>query len=52
MLGASGGIGQPLGLLLKNNPNVSKLALYDAVGTSGVAAVLSHFDSKAQVSNF
>lgn len=49
LLGASGGIGQPLGLLLKNNPNVAKLALYDVVNTPGVAADLSHIDSKAQV---
>lgn len=29
VLGAAGGIGQPLSLLLKLNPRVSKLALYD-----------------------
>lgn len=29
VLGASGGIGQPLSLLLKLNPRVSQLALYD-----------------------
>ncbi len=29
MLGAAGGIGQPLSLLLKLNPRVSELALYD-----------------------
>jgi len=28
-LGAAGGIGQPLSLLLKLNPRVSQLALYD-----------------------
>ncbi|KAI6218528.1 malate dehydrogenase [Aphelenchoides fujianensis] len=49
LLGASGGIGQPLGLLLKNNPLVAKLALYDVVNTPGVAADLSHIDSHAQI---
>ena len=29
VLGASGGIGQPLALLLKHSPMVSHLALYD-----------------------
>jgi len=29
VLGAAGGIGQPLSLLLKLNPRVSELALYD-----------------------
>ena len=29
VLGAAGGIGQPLSLLLKLNPRVSQLALYD-----------------------
>jgi malate dehydrogenase len=29
VLGAAGGIGQPLSLLLKLNPRVSKLSLYD-----------------------
>jgi malate dehydrogenase len=29
VLGAAGGIGQPLSLLLKLNPRVTKLSLYD-----------------------
>ncbi|CAD6187635.1 unnamed protein product [Caenorhabditis auriculariae] len=49
LLGASGGIGQPLGLLLKQDPLVAHLALYDVVNTPGVAADLSHIDSKAKV---
>uniref|UniRef100_A0A9J2P8P7 Malate dehydrogenase n=2 Tax=Ascaris TaxID=6251 RepID=A0A9J2P8P7_ASCLU len=49
VLGASGGIGQPLTLLLKQNPAIARLALYDIQGTPGVAADLSHIDSKAQV---
>ncbi|TMW48637.1 hypothetical protein DOY81_006302 [Sarcophaga bullata] len=45
--GASGGIGQPLSLLLKQNPLVTDLALYDIVHTPGVAADLSHIDTKS-----
>ncbi|CAH2052702.1 unnamed protein product, partial [Iphiclides podalirius] len=48
--GASGGIGQPLALLLKQNPLVTRLALYDiAPVTPGVAVDLSHMDTPAQV---
>ncbi|CAJ0586543.1 unnamed protein product, partial [Mesorhabditis spiculigera] len=49
LLGAAGGIGQPLGLLLKQDPLVSHLSLYDVVNTPGVAADLSHIDSNAKV---
>lgn len=52
VMGASGGIGQPLSLLLKNSPLVTKLALYDIVHTPGVAADLSHIDSKSDVQGF
>lgn len=47
--GASGGIGQPLSLLLKINPLVSELSLYDIVHTPGVAADLSHIETAAKV---
>jgi len=50
VLGASGGIGQPLSLLLKQTPGVTKLSLYDIAHTPGVAADLSHIDTPAQVS--
>jgi malate dehydrogenase len=50
--GASGGIGQPLSLLLKQSPLVSKLYLYDIVHTPGVAADLSHIDSIAEVKGY
>ena len=40
------GIGQPLSLLLKLTPAVSKLALYDIVHTPGVAADLSHCETR------
>ncbi|NWU05651.1 MDHM protein, partial [Cephalopterus ornatus] len=52
VLGASGGIGQPLSLLLKNSPLVSKLSLYDIAHTPGVAADLSHIETKASVKGF
>jgi len=42
VLGAAGGIGQPLSMLLKLSPHVDELACYDVVGTPGVAADLSH----------
>lgn len=50
--GASGGIGQPLSLLLKQNPLVTDLALYDIVHTPGVAADLSHIDTKSKTAGF
>ncbi|KFP01814.1 hypothetical protein N300_03449, partial [Calypte anna] len=52
VLGASGGIGQPLSLLLKNSPLVSKLSLYDIAHTPGVAADLSHIETRANVKGF
>ncbi|KAK5134931.1 hypothetical protein LTR08_006022 [Meristemomyces frigidus] len=50
--GASGGIGQPLSLLLKACPLVDKLALYDVVNTPGVTADLSHISSIAQIEGY
>ncbi|CAH1163282.1 unnamed protein product [Phaedon cochleariae] len=50
--GASGGIGQPLSLLLKINPLVSELSLYDVVHTPGVAADLSHIETAAKVTGY
>jgi malate dehydrogenase len=52
VLGASGGIGQPLSLLLKACPNVDELALYDVVNTPGVTADLSHISSIAKVKGY
>ena len=42
VLGAAGGIGQPLSMLLKLSQNIDELSCYDIVGTPGVAADLSH----------
>merc|ERR1711899_288611 len=52
VMGASGGIGQPLSMLLKLNPAVTKLNLYDIVHTPGVAADLSHIESRSEVAGF
>ena len=53
VVGAAGGIGQPLSLLLKQNPLVSELMLYDvAPVTPGVGADLSHMDTPAKVKAF
>ena len=49
-MGAAGGIGQPMSLLLKLNPRISHLSLYDIVHTPGVAADLSHCSTPANVS--
>ena len=46
---AAGGIGQPLSLLLKANPLVSELSVFDVVTTPGVAADLSHCDTPSSV---
>jgi malate dehydrogenase len=52
VLGAAGGIGQPLALLLKINPLISELGLFDIVNTPGVAADLSHISSPAKVEGY
>ncbi|KAK6128247.1 hypothetical protein DH2020_038020 [Rehmannia glutinosa] len=52
ILGAGGGIGQPLALLVKMSPLVSALNLYDIANVKGVAADLSHCNTPAQVSDF
>ena len=51
VLGASGGIGQPLSLLLKLDPLVSNLSLYDIRLAPGVAADVSHVDTPSEVWN-
>ncbi|KAI7836927.1 hypothetical protein COHA_009259 [Chlorella ohadii] len=52
VLGAGGGIGQPLSLLLKMNRLVSELSLYDVANVAGVAADLSHCNTPTQVKGF
>mgnify|MGYP003344616733 CR=1 FL=1 len=50
--GASGGIGQPLSLLLKQSDLITELSLYDVVHTPGVAADLSHIETASKVKGF
>lgn len=52
ILGAAGGIGQPLSMLMKLNPLVSHLSLYDIAGTPGVAADVSHINTRAKVAGY
>lgn len=49
VVGGAGGIGQPMSLLMTNNPLVTEMAVYDVVGAPGVAADLSHCDGNATV---
>lgn len=52
VLGAAGGIGQPLALLMKLNPLVSHLSLYDIAATPGVAADVSHINTRSEVKGY
>ncbi|CAA6659780.1 unnamed protein product [Spirodela intermedia] len=52
VLGAGGGIGQPLSLLIKMSPLVSSLNLYDIANVRGIAADLSHCNSPCRVAGF
>ncbi|GJQ79878.1 hypothetical protein Trydic_g18325 [Trypoxylus dichotomus] len=53
VVGAAGGIGQPLSLLLKQSDLISELSLYDIVKhTPGVAADISHMNFPARVKGF
>lgn len=54
--GGAGGIGQPLSLLMAQNPHVSELCVYDltvaAVPAAGVAADLAHLEKKCKVKGY
>ncbi|GAA5997597.1 malate dehydrogenase [Rhodotorula paludigena] len=52
VLGAAGGIGQPLSLLLKLNPLVTKLSLYDIRLAAGVAADVDHCNTPSKCVGF
>ncbi|WFD38470.1 malate dehydrogenase [Malassezia japonica] len=52
VLGASGGIGQPLSLLLKLNRDVTDLRLYDIRLAPGVAADISHINTPAKTTGY
>ncbi|CAN1275776.1 Malate dehydrogenase, mitochondrial, partial [Linum perenne] len=49
ILGTAGGIGQPLSLLMKLNPFVSNLVLYDISNTPDVSADVSHINTRSKV---
>jgi len=51
LVGAAGGIGQPLALLLKQSlPSGSTLSLYDVVNIVGVGCDLSHVNTNVKLS--
>lgn len=52
VLGASGGVGQTMSLLLKLEPRVTELSLFDVVGTLGVATDISHCSTPAKVTGY
>lgn len=52
VLGAFGGIGQPLSLLLKINPHIDELSLYDLNDCHGISKDLSHINTKSTTSGF
>ncbi|KAJ1963311.1 Malate dehydrogenase, cytoplasmic [Dipsacomyces acuminosporus] len=52
VLGAAGGIGQSLSLLLKANTRVTELGLYDIVNTPGVAADVGHVNTLSKVTGY
>ncbi|KAM1460888.1 hypothetical protein ACFX15_044432 [Malus domestica] len=52
VLGATGDIGQPLALLMKLNPLVSHLSLYEIAGTPGVATDANHINTRSEVKGY
>ena len=53
VVGAAGGIGAPLSLLLKQNPLIGRLSLYDlAKVTPGVGMDLSHINTAAKIVSY
>ncbi|XP_043648552.1 malate dehydrogenase, mitochondrial [Drosophila teissieri] len=52
VVGAGGGIGQPLSLLLRRCPGIDELALHDISDMKGIAADLSHVSQTGKVLGF
>lgn len=53
VLGASGGIGQPLSLLLKLSPQlINQINLYDLRLSKGVSQDLSHINTEVQINGY
>jgi len=52
VVGAGGGIGQPLSLLIRRCPGIDELALHDLSEMKGIAADLSHVSQRGKVIAF
>lgn len=53
VLGAAGGIGQPLSLLLKQSKNITQINMYDiAKHTAGIAKDVSHIETKSLICSY
>lgn len=52
LVGAAGGIGQPLSLLLQANPLIKQLNLFDVANTIGIATDLTDTDYQATVTGY
>ncbi|XP_016992278.2 malate dehydrogenase, mitochondrial [Drosophila rhopaloa] len=52
VVGAGGGIGQPLSLLIRRSPGIDELALHDLSEMKGIAADLSHVSQEGKVIGF
>ncbi|XP_016925733.4 uncharacterized protein [Drosophila suzukii] len=52
VVGAGGGIGQPLSLLIRRCPGIDELALHDLSDMKGIAADLSHVSQSGKVIAF
>nr|AIT70151.1 malate dehydrogenase [Ishige okamurae] len=51
VVGAAGGIGQPMSLLLKLSGKIEHLSLFDIVNTPGVAADIGHCNTHGKVTS-
>ncbi|KAL1513607.1 hypothetical protein ABEB36_002998 [Hypothenemus hampei] len=49
VIGAAGGVGQPLTLLLKLNPCIGELKVHDIVNVAGVGTDVSHIETASTV---
>lgn len=49
VVGAAGGIGQPMSLLMKLSGKIQHLSLFDIVNTPGVAADIAHCNAPGKV---
>ncbi|KAH8312911.1 hypothetical protein KR067_001976 [Drosophila pandora] len=52
VVGAGGGIGQPLSLLIRQNAGIRELALHDINEMKGIATDLSHISKPGRVTTF